>query len=119
MKKILLLSLSLMLLAGCGLVRTVNKIDYDLNVANNETNYKIKKQVEDTARAMVASYKADKLIYEQYKDSENKDEKSWSNNAKIRANTTAVNFNDYILKNKYVFDNNVPEDIKFALEILK
>lgn len=118
MKKLLILC-SIFLLSGCALVRTVNTIDHELKVADNETNYKTKKQVEDTARAMIASYKADKLTYEQYKDSEKSEEKSWSNNAKIRANTTAVNYNEYILKNKYVFNNNIPSDILFELEIIK
>ena len=34
---------------------------------------KPKKQVEDTARSMIASYKSDVATYEQYKDSDNEE----------------------------------------------
>ncbi len=68
---------------------------------------------------MIASYEADKLIYEQYKDSEVAEERSWANNAKIRANQTATTYNNYILKNSFVWSGNVPPDIKQTLEIIK
>lgn len=91
---------------------------HNVQVADDETNYETLKEVEDTCRAMISSYNADKLVYEQYKDSTVAEERSWANNAKIRANQTASTYNNYILKNKYVWKNNVPADIYISLEYI-
>lgn len=85
----------------------------------DETSYETRKKVEDTCRAMISSYKSDKLIYEQYRDSEVLEERSWANSAKIRANQTANTYNEYILKNSYIWQDNVPSDIYLRLEILE
>ncbi len=87
--------------------------------ADDNTNYETKKKVEDTCRAMVAQYEADKLKYEQYKDSDNEEKQSWAENAKMRANDTAASYNNYILKNNYVWDDNVPSDIKMRLDYIE
>lgn len=92
---------------------------HELREADNATNYYTKKQVEDTCRSMVSSYNSDKLVYEQFKDSENEEKQSWAEQAKIRANKTAVTYNEYILKNSYVWDNNIPEDIDTQLEVIQ
>ena len=86
---------------------------------DDDTNYQTRKNVEDTCRSMVASYEADKLTYEQYKDSDSEEKQSWAEQAKMRANKTAVSYNEYILKNSYVWDNNVPSDIDYQLTVLK
>ena len=91
---------------------TVQKVDDD-------TNYKTLKKVEDTCRSMIASYEADKLTYEQYKDSDNEEKQSWAEQAKMRANKTASSYNNYILKNSYVWKNNVPADIYLELAIIE
>ncbi len=83
---------------------------------DDATSYQTRKQVEDRCRAMVASYEADKLTWEQYKDSESAEQRSWADQAKMRANRTAVNYNNYILKNSYVWKGNVPKDILSELE---
>lgn len=98
--------------------RVWNNWFHEVQVADDETNYKTKKKVEDTCRAMISSYNSDKLIYEQYKDSSVSEERSWANNAKIRANQTASTYNNYILKNSYVWENNVPADIYITLAYL-
>ena len=85
----------------------------------DEKNYENRKKVEDACRAMIASYNQDKLVYEQYKDSDVEEERSWANNAKIRANNTASTYNSYILKNSYVWADNVPYDIKMELPFVK
>lgn len=85
----------------------------------DEKTYENQKQVEDACRAMIASYNQDKLVYEQYKDSTVEEERSWANNAKIRANNTASTYNAYILKNSYVWADNVPSDIKMELPIIQ
>lgn len=87
--------------------------------ADDDTNYETRKKVEDTCRAYIASYKADKLTYEQYKDSESEEKQSWAEQAKMRANKTAVSYNEYILKNSYVWENNVPSDIDYQLSTLE
>lgn len=86
--------------------------------ADDDTNYKTRKKVEDTCRSMIASYNTDKLTYEQYKDSDNEEKQSWAEQAKMRANKTAVSYNEYILKNSYVWENNVPSDIDYQLAII-
>ena len=91
---------------------TVQKVDDD-------TNYKTLKRVEDTCRSMIASYEADKLTYEQYRDSDNEEKQSWAEQAKMRANKTASSYNNYILKNSYVWKNNVPADIYLELAIIE
>lgn len=95
--------------------RMWNNWFHEVQVADDETNYETLKEVEDTCRAMISSYNSDKLIYEQYKDSSVAEERSWANNAKIRANQTASTYNNYVLKNKYVWKDNVPADIYMTL----
>lgn len=95
-----------------------NEWRYGLEKVDEKT-YENQKQVEDTCRAMIASYNSDKLVYEQYKDSEIAEERSWANNAKIRANSTASTYNNYILKNSYLWQGNVPSDIYMNLAYLE
>ena len=96
-----------------------NNMDYVAHKADDITNYNTRKQVEDTCRSYIVSYESDRLMYEQYKDSTDKEQLSWANNAKIRANKTAFAYNEYILKNDYVFKDNVPADIRTQLEIIE
>lgn len=86
--------------------------------ADDATNYNTLKKVEDTCRAMIASYEADRLTYEQYKDSDNEEKQSWAEQAKMRANKTASTYNNYILENEYVWAGNVPSDIRMKLEYI-
>ena len=87
--------------------------------ADDATNYETLKKVEDTCRAMIASYNADKLTYEQYKDSDNEEKQSWAEQAKMRANKTASTYNNYILENDYVWAGNVPSDIHYRLDYIQ
>lgn len=96
-----------------------NKDMYAVEKADDATNYRKMKTVEDSCRLMIASYTSDKLIWEQYKDSEDKEQRGWADQAKIRANKTAASYNSYVLKNSYIWKDNVPEDIKQELEYLK
>ena len=91
---------------------------HEVQKVDDATNYKTKKQVEDTCRSMVSSYNSDKLIYEQYKDSENEEKQSWAEQAKMRANKTAVTYNEYVLKNSYVWEDNIPDDIDTQIEVI-
>lgn len=44
---------------------------FQVQKADDATNYETIKKVEDTCRAMQATYEADRLTYEQFKDSDN------------------------------------------------
>lgn len=92
---------------------------HSVKKADDATNYNTLKEVEDTCRGMISSYKSDKVIYDQYKDSEDKEEQSWAANAKIRANQTAIKYNEYYLKNSYIWEDNIPSDINTTLEVLE
>lgn len=91
---------------------------HDVQKADDISNYDTRKQVEDTCRAMISSYTADKLIYEQYKDSTIEEQRSWADQAKMRANQTAATYNNYVLANGYVWRGNVPSDISGQLTYL-
>lgn len=95
-----------------------NSYTHSLEKAD-ENQYETKKQVEDTARAMIASYKSDVATYEQYKESDNEEKQSWAEQAKMRANRTANSYNEYILKNSYVWEDNIPSDIDYSLPIVE
>ena len=91
---------------------------HEVQKVDDATNYKTLKKVEDTCRSMIASYNADRLTYEQYKDSDNEEKQSWAEQAKMRANKTASTYNNYILENEYVWKGNVPSDIARRLEYI-
>ena len=95
-----------------------NNYTHSLEKAD-ENQYETKKQVEDTARSMIASYKSDVATYEQYKESDNEEKQSWAEQAKMRANRTANSYNEYILKNSYVWEDNIPSDIDYSLPIVE
>ena len=95
-----------------------NSYTHSLEKAD-ENQYETRKQVEDTARAMIASYKSDIATYEQYKSSDNAEKQSWAEQSKMRANRTANSYNEYILKNSYVWENNIPSDINYSLPIVE
>lgn len=96
-----------------------NKVSYVNHKIEDSTKYETKKKVEDTARASIASYKTDRETYEMYKDSNDLEKQSWAEQAKMRANKTANIYNEYMLKNSYVFDGNIPSDIEYQLEIIR
>ena len=94
---------------------TWNNWFHAVQKADDDTKYETLKKVEDTCRSMIASYNSDKLTYEQYKDSENEEKRDWAEQAKMRANKTASTYNNYILKNSYIWEGNVPADICMEL----
>jgi len=98
---------------------TWNNWWHGVQKADDITNYDTRKTVEDTCRAMISSYESDKLTYLQYKDSDNEEKQSWAEQAKMRANKTAVEYNNYILKNSYIWRDNVPADIYMTLETIE
>lgn len=99
-------------------VATWNNWWHGVQKADDATNYEALKKVEDTCRSMISSYESDKLVYEQYNGSDNPEKQSWAEQAKMRANKTAVEYNNYILKNTYVWKGNIPADIYMTLDVI-
>lgn len=95
-----------------------NTIDYAVQKIDEESRYELLKSVEDTCRAMMASYQSDVLIYGQYKDSTNAEKQGWAEKARTRANRTAATYNEYMRKNSYVWADNIPRDIDEKLEYI-
>lgn len=98
--------------------KILGSYENELQQADDDVSYETRKQVEDTCRSMIASYKTDKATYEAYKDSDDALLKSSANSARIRANQTANTYNEYVLKNSYVWKNNIPSDIYMTLEVI-
>ena len=96
-----------------------NKVEYVDRKIEDRTSYDTIKKVEDTCRAMISSYKTDRETYEQYKNSDNPEKQSWAEQAKMRANKTANTYNEYILKNSFVWEGNIPSDIDKNLQIIQ
>lgn len=128
MKKFLLALLIFILLIGLVIIGVFNRwsmtwfgntVEFVDRKIDDATNYETIKKVEDTCRAMIASYESDKLTYEQYQASTNEEKQSWAEQAKMRANQTASSYNNYILKNSFVWNGNVPSDIRMKLPYLE
>ena len=97
----------------------INSYFHNVQKVDDLTSYDTRKQVEDSCRAMLSSYESDRLTYEQYKDSDSEEKQSWAEQAKMRANKTASSYNNYVLKNSYVWAGNIPADIKQQLDYLE
>ncbi len=96
----------------------MNTWRYAVEKADDATSYETRKNVEDTCRAMIASYNTDKATWDQYKGELSEEKRSWADQAMMRANQTASSYNEYILKNSFVWGGNVPTDIRTALPLL-
>ena len=111
--------IALIFITGPALKAFKNRYTYNVQKADDATNYKTLKEVEDSCRAMMASYEADRLIFEQYRKSENEDAWEWAEQAKMRANRTAAQYNEFIRKNSFVWKDAIPDDIDEKLEYLE
>ena len=96
-----------------------NGYGYAVQKVDDATSYQTRKKVEDTCRAMIANYEADRISYEQYKDNPDPEKQGWAEQAKMRANRTAASYNEYYLKNSFVWSGAVPSDIKGSLPYLE
>jgi hypothetical protein len=95
-----------------------NNYQHTLQKVDDSMLYATRKQVEDTCRSMMASYKADALTWKQYKDADG-EQRGWADQAKMRANKTAASYNEYVLKNSYVWEGNIPADIDYQLAYIE
>lgn len=99
-----------------------NEYVFGMERIDEETDYQNRKMVEDTARSMIANYEFAKSEYEsyaQYCDTDDKDRCQRALDSKTSANKTASNYNNYILKNRYLWQNNLPSDIYLELQIIE
>lgn len=96
-----------------------NSYQHTMHKVDDATLYQTRKKVEDSCRAMISSYTSDILTYDQYKDSADTEKQGWAEQAKMRANKTAASYNEYVLKNSYVWEGNVPNDIRKQLDYMK
>ena len=121
--KLIIIVIIITILCGCWYMTPwgramINGVDYLNHKVDEATNYGLKKEVEDTCRAMISSYTSDTLTWRQYRDSESEEQCSWADQAKMRANKTASSYNNYILRNGFVWEGNVPNDIASELPYL-
>ena len=127
MKKgtVAIISVAATLLLGAGIFfgatpmgrKIITGYQHDMEKAG-ENNYENRRKVEDTCRAYIASYNADKAGYEQYKNSEDDYYKRLAESYRQRANSTATTYNEYFRKNSYVWADNVPSDIDRELPLI-
>ena len=96
-----------------------NSYGFAVQKVDDATRYETRKKVEDTCRAMIANYEADRISYEQYKQSDDAEKQGWAEQAKMRANRTAASYNEYYLKNSCVWSGAVPSDIRGSLPYLE
>lgn len=95
-----------------------NNYQHTMHKVDDATLYQTRKKVEDSCRAMISSYTSDAMTYRQYKDSTDHEKQGWAEQAKMRANKTAASYNEFVLKNSYVWEGNVPADIRSQLEYI-
>ena len=93
----------------------LNNYTTTMRKVDDRTMYEQRRTVEDTCRAMISSYTSDVLTYKQFKDSEVAEKRNWAEQAKMRANKTASSYNNFILKNRFLWQDNVPFDIDIEL----
>ena len=124
MKNVLILLISLAVFA-CLIVHAapirgaINTWRFGIQKTDDATSYETIRKVEDTCRAMQASYKTDTLTYGQYRNSADAEKQGWAEQAKMRANKTASPYNTYIMKNSFVWKGNVPSDIAGELKYVE
>ena len=100
-------------------VETKNEYEAMLKDADYNTNYDSVRQIEETLRSYAASYEADKITYEINKDATDKESIALAKAARSRANRTAATYNQFYLKNSYIWEDNIPADIRAELEYLQ
>ena len=87
-----------------------------------EDTYENKKQVEDEARALIVSYESNLMQYTEAIDQcAANSESAYCSMAityKTRTNNAAIRFNEYMLLNTFVWEENIPDDIDTELPLI-
>lgn len=96
----------------------LNKWDAALRRTDVNTSYEEQKEIENTLRSYIASYEADKITYDTNKNLDSVEAQNLATAAKTRANRTAATYNQYYLKNSYVWKDNIPSDIVAELSYI-
>ena len=96
----------------------INKWDASLKEADVNSKYETQKEIEDTLRSYIASYEADRITWETNKNMDNAEAQQLAAAALTRANRTAATYNQYYLKNSFVWKDNIPSDIQKELPYL-
>ena len=96
----------------------INKWDASLKEADVNSKYETQKEIEDTLRSYIASYEADRITWETNKNIDNAEAQQLAVAALTRANRTAATYNQYYLKNSFVWKDNIPSDIQKELPYL-
>lgn len=92
----------------------LNNYEAELLTVDYNTTYAGRTEIEKTCRSMIASYQSDMMRYASYKNSH----PDWAEQAKIRANQTAIRYNEYILKYTYIWRDSIPADIRTELPLI-
>lgn len=96
----------------------LNRWDAALRRTDVNTSYEEQKEIENTLRSYIASYEADKITYDTNKNLDSVEAQNLAMAAKTRANRTAATYNQYYLKNSYVWKDNIPSDIVAELSYI-
>ncbi len=124
MKKLFIFLIVLGLLAAGGVIfftststgqEIWNNWQTSIQESKEKSELERKKEVEDTCRSMIASYKQDVMTYEAFKDNDDEYYRSIGEECRVRANQTAKEYNEYIEKNKDVWKEDWPADISECL----
>lgn len=98
----------------------INSWKAGLKKADDNSLYETQKYVEDTARAMIATYKRNKLEYDSaiktFKETGDEYYRQIADGYRQQANNTATTYNEYLLKNSYIWKGNIPSDIYMTLD---
>lgn len=105
----------ILVVAAPDIRRAYNNWRHGVNVAHDETDYETLRSVENTARAMISSWNADRNRWLLYNESDDATQQEWASQARMRANNTASTFNNFILENNYIWRHGVPEDLRERL----
>jgi len=95
-----------------------NSWRYGVRKADNDTAYQNRRAVEEKARAQYTIYQANKTRWEQYKDSNDPDERRWAADALTMANSAAGIYNNYLRTNNYTKEM-MPPDLPWELSLLR
>ena len=101
------------------ILRAENKYEANLKDIDYNTDYDSVREIEETLRSYIASYEADKIVYETNKNATDKESIALANAARSRANRTAATYNQFYLKNNYIWEENIPIDIRSQLEYIQ